>query len=117
MIKFILWIKTSFEDGNGSVSHRKLTVFFFSMMVLLMIILTYKRNNPHLFPEFVWLSVIAGAYGMSYLRKKSIEDEIKSKINNTINSNSIDITDDDVLHRDVENSTGSGEGKKSSRKK
>lgn len=84
MNAFVDWIRTSFEDDQGHVSHRKLSVFFFSFLTLLMVVLTFVRDNPKLFPELVWMSVIAGALGMSYLRKKSVEDEIKSNIDKSI---------------------------------
>lgn len=71
LISLLLWIKSSFEDNEGNASHRKLTVFYFCMLVGVMIILTYLSGDPSLFPEAVWLSVIAGALGMSYIRKLS----------------------------------------------
>lgn len=84
-MNFLQWIKTSFEDDMGHVSHRKMTVFFFSKLTLLMVVLTFIKDNPNLFPELVWISIITGALGMSYLRKKTVEDEIKS--NNKVSNN------------------------------
>ena len=93
---FLSWIKSSFEDDQGHASHRKLTVFFFCLLTLIMVILTFIRNNPGLFPEVVWMSVIAGALGMSYLRRKSVEDEIKSNIDKSITT-SADSSGNDIV--------------------
>lgn len=98
-MRFLQWIKTSFEDHYGHVSHRKMTVFFFSKLTLLMVILTFIRNNPNLFPELVWISVITGALGMSYLRKKSIEDEINQDNKNIISTLSDKLSDSVLLKR------------------
>lgn len=68
LIDFLNWIKTSFEDDNGHASHRKLTVFSFSLLVWMMIYLTYKSGNPNMFPEIVWIAITGGALGMSGLR-------------------------------------------------
>lgn len=73
--KFFDWIKTSFEDDSGHVSHRKLTVFSFSALVWMMVFLTYLSDNPNMFPEIVWMSIIGGALGMSGLRAFSYNKE------------------------------------------
>lgn len=72
--KLFVWLKSSFEDDDGHASHRKMTIFAFTILVWLMVILTYKSGNPQLFSETVWLSVIGGALGMSYIRRLQVKD-------------------------------------------
>lgn len=66
--KFILWIKTSFEDDQNHASHRKLTTFSFVVLFWIMVFFTAIKENPGLFPDSVWMLVSGGALGMSALR-------------------------------------------------
>lgn len=66
--KFVLWIKTSFEDDHNHASHRKLTTFSFVVLFWVMVFFTAIKENPSLFPDSVWMLVAGGALGMSALR-------------------------------------------------
>lgn len=65
MKSFIKWLKPSFESVDGKTSHRKLSVFFFCLVYLYMIIMTAYGS---IFPDIAWISTASGAGLMSALK-------------------------------------------------
>ena len=55
---FIEWLRPSFEGEDGKASHRKLSVFYFSLLILYMLVATASGS---IFPEIAWIVVSGGA--------------------------------------------------------
>lgn len=58
IVNFIQWIRPSFEGLDGKASHRRINVFYFSALILYMLIAT---ASGAVFPEIAWVVVSAGA--------------------------------------------------------
>lgn len=75
----IKYISGFFSEENGRPSHRKGISFLFCLFTLVMIVLTFASREPHLFPEVVWVSVIGGALGMSYIRSVDCKNNVNKQ--------------------------------------
>ena len=65
---FLKWLGSFFEEPSGNTSHRKITTFSFVTLFWVMIILTYRSDNPEVFHDLQWALTFSGAVGMSSLR-------------------------------------------------
>lgn len=50
--KFILWLKPTFEDANGTASYRRLTALVFTLLICYMIMSNYIQTMIHLHAFF-----------------------------------------------------------------
>lgn len=80
MSKFLKVLLTLvMDEGNKSLSHRKVIAIIFVAYTFLMLYYTYKTNNSDLYTDAAWYSIVGGALGISYIRQlsniKSNKDE------------------------------------------
>jgi hypothetical protein len=78
-LDIVYWFKRSAEGEDGEPSHRKIIAYMFFLMVPVMVFCTTYRNNPDLFSELIWISVIGGALGISYIRGMMMHKDEKHK--------------------------------------
>jgi len=70
------------ENGGNRLSHRKIMAFIFLIYVGWMLVATYLSNNGDLYSDMVWISIIGGALGISYIRQLSHTNYIKNNKQN-----------------------------------
>lgn len=69
-MNFKKWLLASFEGADGKLSSKKASTFAFTFMVAGMITFTayiryWHPEASQVFPDIAWITVTAGAIGMS----------------------------------------------------